>query len=345
MIESMTKTEQNYSILDRVPVGLCVIGQDMVVLHWNRILEDWTKIPKTEILGKKLDTYFPHINQPKYQSRLRQGFQHGLPAVFSPQLHQSLISSNQSNGKPRIQQTNVTPVPAVTGEGFDALIAIQDVTELTQRIQSYQEELKQRKIVEEKLNRAKIAAESANRAKSEFLAMMSHEIRTPMNGVIGMTELLLDTQLTAHQRNFVNIIRTSSDALLAIINDILDFSKIEASKLELEEEPFNLRTCIEEALDVLAPKAGEKNLELAYHFDASTPNFIAGDITRLRQILVNLLGNAVKFTETGEVVVSVSAKELGTGEEDVEMGRRGDAGMILFSASFLVSGSGCWLVV
>ena len=321
----MTKTEQNYSILDRVPVGLCVIGQDMVVLHWNRILEDWTKIPKTEILGKKLDTYFPHINQPKYQSRLRQVFQHGLPAVFSPQLHQSLISSNQSNGKPRIQQTNVTPVPAVTGEGFDALIAIQDVTELTQRIQSYQEELKQRKIVEEKLNRAKIAAESANRAKSEFLAMMSHEIRTPMNGVIGMTELLLDTQLTAHQRNFVNIIRTSSDALLAIINDILDFSKIEASKLELEQEPFNLRTCIEEALDVLATKASEKNLELAYHFDANTPKFISGDITRLRQILVNLIGNAVKFTETGEVVVSVSAKELGTGEEDAEMGRRKDA--------------------
>jgi len=290
-------------IINFLPDATFVINKEGVVIAWNRAIEKMTGIKAESILGKGNYEYaLPFFAE-------RRPILIDLVLKSDPQIEGTYETiKRQEDGS----LAGETFLPKMTGgaayllgsaavlydsEGnvYGAIESILDITE--------------RKLAEEDLKSAKERAESATRAKSEFLANMSHEIRTPMNAVIGMTGLLLETDLRPEQRDYLETIRNSGNALMTIINDILDFSKIDGGKLELERQPFDLRNCIEVSIDLVAAKAAERDLELIYFLEDDVPQVLVGDETRLRQVLINLLGNAVKFTERGEVILFVGSSE------------------------------------
>jgi len=279
--ESEIRRQKKYfeTLFQNNPNAIVILDTEQKVQDCNPAFERLFGYSRDELLNHEID---PFIVPPEESERANE---------YTRQVHRGeavygLERRRRKDGSLLDVQLFGVPV-MVNGQQAGILALYNDITELMQ---------------------ARQAAEEAAKAKAEFLANMSHEIRTPLNAIIGMTGLLLDTPLELEQRDFATTIRNSGDTLLTLINDILDFSKIEAGKMTLESQPFYLAACVESALDLVASKAAEKGLDLAFIPQENLPMRWTGDVTRLRQVLVNLLGNAVKFTASGEVVVLVSAE-------------------------------------
>ncbi len=298
-------------IINFLPDATFVINKEGTVIAWNRAIEKMTGQKAIDILGK--DRY--EYSLPFYGER--RPILIDLVLKPCPDLEKAYDSIKRHDGNTIVGESFV---PDLNGKAIyllgSAAVLYDSEGNIYGAIESIRD-ITERKKAEEDLKNARDRAESATESKSKFLANMSHEIRTPMNAVIGMTGLLLETRLLPEQRDYLEIIRNSGSALLAVINDILDYSKIDGDKLELEVLPFNLIGCIEISMDLVAAKAAEKGLELTYFLKDGVPTMLKGDEIRLRQILINLLGNAVKFTEKGEVMLSVSSSPADDGRVEL----------------------------
>jgi len=274
------------SLMDSVPDRIYFKDADSRFIRVNRALaQHFGLSDPTEAIGKSdFDFFTLEHAQPAFEDEKR------VMATGQPIIN---LEEKETFPDGRVAWVSTTKLPRrdASGRIVGTLGISRDITD--------------RKRFEEELRQAKINADAANRAKSEFLANMSHEIRTPMNGILGMTELALNTDLSAEQREYLQLVHSSAESLLTILNDILDFSKIEAGKLHLEEQPFLLREVVGDAVRALAVHAQRKGLELAYRVCLDVPEQVIGDPGRLRQVLLNLVGNAIKFTERGEIVVTV----------------------------------------
>jgi PAS domain S-box-containing protein len=280
--ELQRQTRYFEALVESSPVAIALLDPRGNVTSWNPTAERLFQYSGDEAIGRNIDDLVATSDEVRSEAlgQTREGMGGGFV--------RSITRRTRKDGSLVDVEVFGAPV-TVSGEPSGLYAMYHDITEL---------------------QLARREAEAATEAKSAFLATMSHEIRTPLNAVLGMTGLLLDTELSPEQRNYAEVTRSSGDALLGVINDILDFSKIEAGRLDLDSAPFDLRECVESALELVAAGALKKGLDIAYDLDPEAPGALVGDVTRLRQILINLLNNAVKFTEHGEVVVTVTAERL-----------------------------------
>jgi PAS domain S-box-containing protein len=404
-----------FAMFDLVSVGTCVVKSDFSVVHWNKIMEEWTGISKENIIGKDITEKCPGLNSPICKSRLKALTIEGTPVIFSPQLHKEIFPARLPNGEKRIHNTTVSAISLEDDEKLGALFTVEDVTAISRSMNSllenrnflkdvfnsiqdgicvknadltiryanhiikekyaggqyvigkkcyksffmldepcddcpclrciesgktetsirqappnsdakwielfayplknpttgkttgvinYIRDITEPKEKEEELREAKKAAEAASIAKSEFLANMSHEIRTPLNVVIGAADLIMETELTDKQLGLVEMFQANSELLLSIVNNIIDISRIESGKIELEYTDFDLKRLVKKIHGVMSSRARKKGLKFNLHVDPDLPAILKGDPVRFQQVMINLIGNAIKFTHRGYVKIN-----------------------------------------
>jgi signal transduction histidine kinase/ActR/RegA family two-component response regulator len=295
-IDELQYAQTQFALLDQIPLGTCVLRADYMVMFWNGCLEEWTKIPRQDILGRSMVEFFPHFDQPNYVRRFQQIFQGGAPAIFSSQFHRHLIPAPLPQGGNRIQHTTITATPTLQKDAFYALLSIQDVTELTVQAQRYRQMRDQAIVESEQRRLAQEYAEVTNRVKDEFLAVVSHELRTPLNPILGWAKLLRSGKVNpATVDNALATIERNAQLQAQLIDDLLDVSRILRGKLHLDWQPINLSFIVHAALETVHLAAEAKFLTIQLHIEEPIAA-VKGDPTRLQQVVWNLLSNAVKFT-------------------------------------------------
>ncbi len=302
--ERQRADQQFQLVVESAPSGMLMTDSEGKIVLANRLIEVLFGYTREELLGQTVELLIPKRFRRHHRTYRAGFFMQPKPRHMRSGGH--LLGLRKDDTEFPIE---IGLNPLVTDQGTYVLAAIMDISERRKVEAQMALVTKDLERNNQELSIARDDALAAAKVKSEFLATMSHEIRTPMNGVIGMTGLLMETELDSQQRQFAETVQSSSEALLTIINDILDFSKIEAGKLEFEIIDFDLRVAMEEALELLAEKAGEKHLELVGLISGNVPTALRGDPGRLRQVLLNLASNAIKFTESGEVVVKIHLLE------------------------------------
>ena len=303
--ESLQASEERFHIVvESAPGGMFMINREGIILLVNSQMEQIFGYDRAEMVGRTIEMLIPERFRDAHPAQ-RNGF-FAAPVVAAMGAKRDLLALREDGAEIPVE---VGLYPIETPDGLQIIGSLADISERKRVEAALAQAARDLERKNRELEAARDEALKATRLKSEFLATMSHEIRTPMNGVIGMTGLLLETDLTAEQREYAEAVRRSGEALLEIISDILDFSKIEAGKLNLEIIPFDLRTLIEDVAVLMAERAHAKGLELACLIHADVPVALRGDPGRLRQVLTNLVGNAAKFTERGEVLISATVDD------------------------------------
>lgn len=301
------------TIVECIPTGLCLIDRRFRVYTWNQTLARWTGIDSEHIVGDRLTDHFPHLDNPRYRDRIERAFEDRLPVVFSAAIHRRFLPT-LSTGLGQSLMYQETLLQPLADQPDRALLVIEDVTasylqteDLRHERRSLRTALAELRVQAETLSAARRRANAASRSKSEFLANVSHEIRTPMTAILGFAELLEEEEVSPDQRGrALQTIRENGDHLLQLINDILDISKVEAGRFEVETAECALPELIENLQQTFIVRASNRGIGFQCTVDPQTPDIIVTDPLRLKQVLINLLGNAVKFTDEGHVELRVS---------------------------------------